>query len=84
MTGPSALSAPNLPPDLLWRETGDNTGGSDGPFDDPSPFLVFGGMALVNLAQSFPTDGANCKCQNRLGLTSVDVEFFENDRLPET
>ena len=31
--------------------------------EDPPPFLVFGGMALVNLARSFPTDGANCKCQ---------------------
>ena len=40
-------------PDLLRRGIGggnffDNTGGRDGPFDDPSPFLVFGGMVFVS------------------------------------
>ena len=58
MTGLSSLFALDLPLDLLWRGTGGNTGGSDGPFNDPLPFLVFGGMALVNLVQSLPTDGA--------------------------
>ena len=80
MIGSFTLSTLDLPPDLLWRGTSGNTGGSD----DPSHFLVFGGMALVNLAQSFPTDAANSKCKNRLELTDADVEFFENDNLPET
>ena len=63
LTNYSTLVAPNLSPDLLWRGTGggnffDNTSGRDGPFEDPSSFLVFGGMVFVSFVQSLPTDGA--------------------------
>ena len=51
----STLAALDLPPDLLWQGTGggcsffDDAGGREGSLDDPSPFLVFGGMAFVDL-----------------------------------